>query len=189
MPQLNIFENGSVMNRLEMNSFNEARNLQFIYAFIPGSISFNNVAALLQATVTTSNTYSVQFDFGLYSYNGGTLSLANSASFSHSMSSSQATFISWMTMVTSATQNITPGDWWFGIRYGLGNPNNNNYGLAVMGNLPGIAAPPAGIMTHGFSSTSTAALPASVATSGLSKMGNGGNSSGQIEQWYILIAA
>ena len=92
-------------------------------------------------------------------------------------------------MATSATQNITPGDWWFGVRYDLGNNFNNNYKFAVLANQPGFSSAPGGPMTHGFSSTTTAALPVSVATSDLKKMGSGTNSGGEIEQWYILIAA
>ena len=108
--RLNIFENTPLFHvapgAFQLSTDNGQIFMQGVE--IPGSISLNNVIMMMSASGTTAKTLS--FSVGLYSLTGSTLSLANSASFS---SNPGANALSWITFVTSATQDITPGNWYF----------------------------------------------------------------------------
>ena len=146
---------------------------------IPLSISFNNVVFLYSIASLSSRTHT--FHFGLYSLNGSTLSLANSASATISVSSNEAV-ISWVSMITSATQNITPGAWYFAFNRAS---TSNVSGGAILANSsinPGNAIP--GNFLMGRMTASTTAMPASIATSDLDITG-----SDAIRQPYIIITA
>lgn len=177
-PQLQFFENfpghlGATMVGISFNTLS-------VHAVnIPLSISFNQLVVYHSHTNATA-VRSASFSFGLYSLNVSTLSLANSASTSSAYSSQTAN--QWMSMATSATQNITPGTWYFAI-------NCNNSGDAGGFNLwcnsslnVGNAIPGGFLM--GRVTASTNGMPASIATSDLDITG-----SDAIRQPYIILTA
>lgn len=180
--RLNIFENFPADNvnwapRIASNT------LQLHGIYIPGSISFNNVAVIQSISATT--TKSDSFYFGLYSLNGATLSLANSAS--GSLSINNASAISFITLVTSATQDITPGYWWFADRGVGGGAGTRSY---LVNSIAGIVADGVigGPFIRGRYTVSTTGFPASIATSDLNAEGD--TSFSYFTQYpYILISA
>ena len=109
----------------------------------------------------------VSLSIGLYSLNGSTLSLSNSISGTRSQSDNNVWYAS-MT-ATSATQNITPGTWWFGILASTG----GNSSVAFIGQTKANAANafPGGFI-GGRMTASSNALPSSYATSDLDITGN-----------------
>ena len=119
--RLNIFQNYPLSPVVAVNAA-AAGSLKIFGLEVPGSISFNNLIMLMSASGTTAKTLSVSF--GLYSLTGASLSLANSASFS---SNPGANALSWITFATSATQDITPGNWYFG--YITSTSGNNSVSL------------------------------------------------------------
>lgn len=129
--------------------------------YIPGSISFNTVAWLGHRTGGPTVTAS----FGLYSLNGSTLSLANSASNSFNVNNTQ-----WRTMVTSATQDITPGNWYLAWMHddstGSVAAYCQDYPRATDGG-------PGGPFFAGSYSVTTTAFPASIDTSEMNLIGTG----------------
>lgn len=146
-------------------------------ANIAGSLSFNNLAMIMSASGTTAKTLSISF--GLYSLNGSTLSLANSAFFS---SNPAANALSWITLATSATQDITPGTWFFA--YIQSTSGNNNMSL-MGGGLRSANVGYGGPFFRGIYSAATGALPASIATSDMIAEGT----TVQFNQPYVLISA
>ncbi len=192
MARLNIFENAPFVELGVQGQLGAARNLQFLYVYLPGSLSFNKVAMFIDRATTLITSQSLSIDIGVYTYNAGTLSLMNSAGFSTSNSAAEATSRGWVTFATSAAQDLPPGEYWLGVRHTVNGTEvgvDHNYRVFLNASTPGNGAAPLGPLYHGFSSTTASALPASVATSDLSRMGAGSNSTGQIEQWYVLIAA
>ena len=140
---------------------------------IPLSLSFG-FPIVLVSRPNSGGQQTIQF--GLYSLNGSTLSLANSASNSVSFSSA----VSWISLVTSATQNISPGAWYFGIN-ALSSQTSN---LLFYGNNSenlGNASP---VFLRGRMTASTNAMPASIATSNLDITW-----SYAVRQPYIIITA
>src|SRR3990167_3694262 len=111
-PQLQFFENFPghlAQGGISYSNSNDSQPLFSVHAVnIPLSISFNNVVI---AITGNNGTFSVTDMFGLYSLNGSTLSLANSASGLGTFNSAGANTY-WVSMVTSATQNISPGAWY-----------------------------------------------------------------------------
>lgn len=181
-PQLQFFENfpghlgngfgGASLNTLSIHAVN-----------IPLSLSFNKVVYLLlrTAAVTASITRNVRF--GLYSLNAGTLSLANSAGGEITIETAAAAFTSWISLNTSATQNITPGTWYFALMDA--SSGGVNWALQMFFNSsinPGNAIPGGFLM--GRMTATTGAMPASMATSDLDITG-----SDAIRQPYIIITA
>ena len=179
--RLNLFESFPLLNRAAVGNLLGVGSLHIQGVEIPGSISFNNLAMIMSASGTTAKTFSVSF--GLYSLTGSTLSLANSASFS---SNPGANALSWITFVTSATQDITPGNWYFGVILSTAGQSNlslvNNDVAAFSGGGYG------GGFVRGYLSVSTNALPVSIATSDMSKEGNN-ESSFSVRHPYIIISA
>ena len=183
MPRLNVFQNYPVMHDGPNNTLLGNGSLHVFGVYIPGSISFNTIALFFTASGTTAKTASISF--GLYSLNGSTLSLANSASTSTNPTANTGL---WITLSTSANQDITPGNWYFAVmsstssnsRMSLGvNPNFQAFNF-----IGGYGGP----FVKGVLSASTTAMPASIATSDLSKEGSNSNQSLQFQP-YILIAA
>ena|SRR3990167_3393687 len=169
--QINIFENAPLIG---LNTTAVQAYSNYIHhVYIPGSISFNNIAVIWSAT-TGNNSIS----FGLYSLNDSTLSLANSASQATSFNG-----FSWVSLVTSATQNITPGDWYFGIIVSSSGRVSivRNVGRSATGGAYG------GPFVIGVYSI-TSAMPSSIATSGISLEGAINSLEPTIHP-YILISA
>jgi len=147
-----------------------------------GSISFNQVAMIYTANGTTAKTLTLSF--GLYSLNGSTLSLANSASTS---TNPTANGYSWITLGTSATQDITPGNWYFG--FISSTSSNNNLSVVCMPGFNYAAAAtqrrPSGVFVMGEYSVTTNAFPTAICTSDMIKEPTGKNP----QYPYILISA
>lgn len=181
--RLNIFENYNLVHDVVTRGFAGIGSIQINLANIMGSISFNNIAVILTVSMT-GGTNSLTYSFGLYSLNGSTLSLANSASFSSTFSTSA---FQWITFATSTTQDITPGNWYFvlmGSSSGttsVGLINNNailNFGDRGYG----------GPFFRGKFSATSNALPVSMATSNCFKEGAVVDNV-RTFQPYILISA
>ena len=185
-PQLQFFENfpghlgaafAAVSDRtLSIHAVNIPLSLSFNY---PTLLFVGNNDNSLFSTHTRNNSYS----FGLYSLNGSTLSLANSASTLISIGVGAAEFTSWYSMATSATQNITPGAWYFA-------RNVSSAGIAVKSarHLINSSINPANAIPGGFlmgrMTASTGVMPGSIATSDLDITG-----SDAIRQPYIIVTA
>ena len=147
---------------------------------IPLSISFNSVMVLMSFSSAAASNWSGTVQFGLYSLNGSTLSLANSAGVQLNIAT---TAYSWISMATSATQNISPGAWYFGLNI-LTNGAGPHTSASFFGNTsfnPNNAAP---VLIHGRMTASTNAIPGTIATSNLDITG-----SDAIRQPYILLTA
>ena len=182
--RINIFENFPVIHRvtgLTTNVNANAGTLNIHQVYIPGSLSFNNIAFIISARSSTAQSFSLSF--GLFSLNGSTLSLANSASASTSFSSNQTTR-QWFTLATSATQDITPGNWYLGHIVSSSGTNQVPYLKNEDFNI--LNAVYGGPFLWGILSISTGAIPASIATSDLTKALD--DSSNNIIP-YILISA
>lgn len=179
-PQLQFFEN--FPGHLGATFASGSDHTLSIHAVnIPLSLSFNYPAILLAGQYNqTSTTGTFTWRFGLYSLNGATLSLANSASASSAWNS--VTFTSWLTFATSATQNITPGTWYLALQASRGG------GAITRSHFINSSINPANAIPGGFlmgrMTVSTAAMPASIATSELDITG-----SDAIRQPYIIITA
>ena len=178
-PQLQFFENfpGKIANTYVGFSHG---TLSFHQVNIPISLSFNNVVALMSFSSAAGSLFTGTLQFGLYSLNAGTLSLANSAS-------ANPTIItvanSWISMATSATQNITPGPWYFGINLLTGVGDHQSVSFMGNSSYPALNAIPGGFLM-GRATASTNAMPASIATSVLDITG-----SDATRQPYIIITA
>ena len=171
-PQLQFFENFPGHLGAANIAYSNA-TLSIHAVNIPLSISFNNIIALL----SESNAGSATLHFGLYSLNGSTLSLANSASAAITMTNA----LSWRSFATSATQNISPGAWYFALNIISGGASSLSF-YANSSIAPGNAIPGGFLM--GRMTATTTAMPASIATSNLDITG-----SDAIRQPYIIITA
>ena|SRR3990167_8435471 len=181
MPRLNIFENRpKIHDGALATALSAANTLMIHHVGIQGSISFDNVA-LIKTIGNTANTVSISF--GLYSLNGSSLSLANSASQTNTMQNGQ----SWVTLVTSATQDITPGDWFFGVVIETSSVNPsficNNVGNNTLRRAYG------GPFFRGWATASQTNMPASIATSDLGLEGSATGPLTSLIHPYILISA
>ena len=181
-PQLQFFENFPGKNGNLSNAAISSNTLSIHAVNIPLSLSFNQVALLLNLGAAVGGR-SLSARFGLYSLNGSTLSLANSASNSSNFSTTNVAVMQWWTLATSATQNISPGNWYFALNLDNGTVYNviKYYGNASSALALQNAAP---TMLHGRMTASTDAMPASIATSDLDITG-----ADAIRQPYIIITA
>ena len=183
--RINTFQNIPLLMNVSLRGANIAYHSQSLLmqrVYIPGSISFNNLAILFSCSGTTARTISLSF--GFYSLTGSTLSLANSASVSSD--ATNAAF-NWMTFATSAAQDITPGDWFLAL---LGSTSGTSAGMSIVIHSAFalvMNSSYAGPFFKGWMSASTNALPASIATSDLSKDNQGTAATGFHP--YILISA
>lgn len=138
--------------------------LSFVPLNIRDSVSLNTVNMWISFS-SAAQTHT--FNIGLYSLTGSTLSIANSISGTISASNNQRRYISFT--ATSATQNITPGTWWFGLL--IRTSGNANISLDAANIINAQNAFP-GAFTGGRMSVSTNAIPASIATSDLDITGS-----------------
>ena len=182
-PQLQFFENFPI--HLGANSGSLSNATLSVHAVnIPLSLSFNipSIFVFAKQNNATTGTRSQSVSFGLYSLNVSTLSLANSASGSYTLTQSFG-MTSWISMATSATQNITPGTWYFALNF-----NSSGVGLDSNRVYQNSSINPANAKLGGFllgrMTASTGAMPASIATSALDTTG-----SDAIRQPYIIITA
>ena|SRR3990167_2514823 len=137
--------------------------LSFVPFQVADSISFLTMnIPLSYSSANMTHTFSL----GLYSLTGSSLSLANSISGSISMSAGGRSYFS-MTG-TSATQNISAGDWWFGVLVSTGgNSVLDIVGQTILNPLNAFV----GNFIGGRMTDSTGALPSSYATSNLDVTG------------------
>lgn len=112
------------IDMIELNDFISMKTLALL---ITGQVS-NTVTATAGQTVSLTAGNTLSASFGLYSMTGGTLTLVNSGSSSFFTSASttanttsgtrtrtaNANYLSWLTLATSATSLLTPGEWFFG---------------------------------------------------------------------------
>lgn len=180
--RLNVFDNLQLGHMLEEQRPTNG-SLGIHAVVFPGSISFNTVAFLLSAASASQSTArTASLGFGLYSRNGATLSLANSASGSFT---NTASAVSWMTLATSATQDITPGNWYLAFTFSTS--QDGRVSLFCNSAFSGVAdAAYGGPFFRGHYSATTNAFPASIATSDMNK--EGGTGGGSFHP-YILISA
>lgn len=185
--RINLFQTEpTLFNQVRTGTLIGAGSLHILGMEIPGSISFNTIAVIMSGSGAASENLSIYF--GLYSLNASTvLSLANSASQATGLTLNQTAF-SWITLATSATQDITPGNWYFAIMSSTSLGANfsfvNNFGKAD------ITASAHSGFARGIMSVSTNAMPSSIATSDM--IGEGGNSNAELagrQYPYVLISA
>ena len=180
-PQLQFFEN---FPGKDGNSFLGYSNgtLSVHAVNIPLSVSFNNVVAFMSISSAALSALSGTLQFGLFSLNGSTLSLANSAS--NTVQHNAESALSWYSMVTSATQNVSPGPWYFGVNFFTGGIATDHSSASFFCNtsLNAVNAPP--ILVLGRMTDSTNAMPNSIATSNLDITGFDAT-----RQPYIIITA
>ena len=165
-PQLQFFENMPGRDGAAYNGFSNG-TLSIHAVNIPLSLSFNNVVVLMSFSSAVGSLFTGTIQFGLYSLNAGTLSLANSAS-ANPIITTVAN--SWISMVTSATQNISPGAWYFGINLltGVGDHQSASF----FGNNSFLVSNAAPTLVAGRMTASTNAIPGSIATSDLDITGS-----------------
>lgn len=180
--RMNWFENLPT-NELSQLTHSAQGMLMINAYYFPGSISFNNVNIVGFASGTTAKTAS--FSLGLYSYNAGTLSLANSASRTWNPVTNATSYLS---MATSATQDITPGIWYIGIF--SRSSSTNRMSILATPIINGVIESTGygGPFFRGRLSATTTALPSSIATSALSKEGTSTNTT-EYAHPYVIITA
>ena len=161
MPQLSFAQNLNVApNGVPLLT---AQSLNIFGFNLLDSISLKTIQVIVQQSASTNATYSLSI--GLYSLNGATLTLVNSASNSSSQSGVSRFYFS-MTN-TSATSNLTPGTWYFGL---LLNTAGDNVFRVYGGTRSGGNAFPGGFI-QGQMTDATTQLPLSIATSNLNITG------------------
>lgn len=169
-PQLQFFENFHLKLGFENVVYSNG-TLSVHAVNVPLSLSFN-YPVILVSRPNSGGSFTAQF--GLFSLNDSTLSLANSASNTIQFSSGY----SWISLVTSATQNISPGAWYFALNLlSSGTSNLSFFGNRSLGPLN---AEPVFVM--GRMTVSTNAIPTSIATSDLDITG-----SDAVRQPFIII--
>ena len=167
MPQLDFQHNGLVMNQ---NLIINNGSLSFFPFLINDSISWVNFNVAMVYGASGSKTQSLSV--GLYSISGSSLSLTNSITGSFGITATgQALNRFWFSATaTSATQNINPGNWYFGILFStVGASSNISFGVGASLASAGNAFP--GGFIGGAMTNSTNALPSSIATSNLNITG------------------
>lgn len=134
---------------------------------IDDSISLNTFNFCLVNGVGAAN---ITYRFGLYSLNSSTLSLANSWSITIALPNGANGDIEFKsgTSFSSANYNITPGTWFVGWLESKGAINGANV-IGGFGQAPANKIPGAGAFAGGAMTVTSAAVPASVATSALSQ--------------------
>ena len=166
-PQLQFFEN--FPGHVGAGNLAYSNGTLSVHAVnIPLSISFNNVVMLMSVSSAALSNFSGTLQFGLYSLTGSTLSLANSASAANLIIT---TAYSWISMVTSATQNISPGAWYFAANLFTGVGDHTSVSLYANSSINPVNAIPGGFLM-GRMTASTNAMPASIATSALDITGS-----------------
>ena len=162
MPQLSAFANifyGNAGNAISVNTV----------SFFPFNV-FDSISLLtLNMPITVGSNNSVTFEFGLYSISGSSLFLTNTISGATSVGAALSRVYLSCTDVSSA-QNITPGTWFFGLRVSASGGSSTNISYLRCANVAVSNAFPGGFI-GGRMTDSTAALPASIATSDLDTTG------------------
>lgn len=180
MATINQFQNIPLIQQIAFTGWSNRTNSVFFNGvYIPGTLAFNTPALLLSQTNTSVSVY---VSLGLYSRNGSTLSLANTASGSFNSTTND---LFWVSLATSATQNITPGNWYLAV-YISNNPSNSNYSVVVNSGIGGAGNPVyGGVVVNGVQATTLGVMAATIHTSDVNK--EPGNLRGAYP--YVLITA
>lgn len=138
-------------------------NLSFAGFNFIGSISLNTVNMLVARGGTD---FTVSASLGLYSLTGSTLTLINSLSGTINRTNNQPAWFS--LTATSATQNISPGTWYWAI---LATHSSQSGRLVGQTSVSPANSFPGGFI-GGIMTVTTNALPANYAISDLNTTGN-----------------
>ena len=140
----------------------------------------------MAVSVGTGNK-TVTISFGLYSLNGASLSIANSASRTYSAAGAAGVHLSF---ATSAAQDITPGNWYFAVLYATGGNSlfsflrgNQNDDFVFAGTNPIVGA-----IVRGQQSVSTAGLPAAIATTDIAQEGSNTDNISHAHPYIVITA-
>lgn len=152
--------------------------LSFFPHNINGSISLLTVNLPHRISVSVSNNISYTFSLGFYSLTGSTLSLVNSLSATNSLGTTTANrsrtyYISFTNI--SATSNITPGTWFWGLLGSKSGLTTASADFSVCAVETGVLNPAnafPSVFIGGCMSVSTSALPGTYATSDLDITGH-----------------
>lgn len=175
-PQLNVWKNFQGLNQ-QTNAVYSNGTLSVNMFNLPVSMSLG-VAALGALRSVTAATGTMTIQMALYSLSGSTLSLENSGSMSFSASTTQR---SWYAVTTwSKTQNISPGQWWWGVN--IISSSVSSFSFLANSSVNITNAPL--IPMKGHMTVSTATPPSSIATSNLDISGNDA-----MRQPFIIITA
>jgi hypothetical protein len=180
MAQIQFFENISNAS-LDWGTNSASGQLKMQAIYVPHSISMKTLGWAAGAAAATAKT--AWLSFGLYSLNGVTLSLANSASGSATYTGAGSSY--WTATMSNSSFNMTPGIWFFAhlsssssdsrvsllMNSGSNANHTNSYG---------------GPFFRGWYSATTTQLPASINTSAMVKEGWGAVS--DMQHPYILIS-
>ena len=171
---LNWVDNSPLFKVSTWNAYSNA-TISFNPIFVPHKVSFNVPAILVSVPGSTARTFSISL--GLYSLTGSTLSLANSASQTITITSG----ISWVSFVTSATQAISTGQWYIGL--GIRSAGTSNLSIAGFSSV-GIGNNPTDVLLNARMTASSTAMPGSINTTALDLSGTDAN-----RQPYVIISA
>jgi hypothetical protein len=167
-----------------------AGSLHIRGVYVEGSLSFNNVAIPLRVSQTntaTASTAAITMSVGLYSLNGASLSLANSASQSSTYRTTNVA--SWLTLITSATQDITPGTWYIAVMSSSAGTGTVQHYMNVISPILDIFGSPPGMFVRGYMSVGTNAMPGNIATSDCKKDDETGAGSQTFHHPFVIITA
>ena len=179
-PRIAFFDNFSARDFVTLTTHSNA-TWSFQAVAIPGSLSFNYPIIFLShsSTSKTATSFNWSISMGLYSFDGTSLQLVNSASANYTNDASK-TAISWISLATSATSDITPGQWYFGLAFRSGGNASVSFGINSSIN-PGNASP---VFVKGRMTASSSAPPTAIATSDLDITG-----SDAVRQPHFIITA
>lgn len=166
MAQVSFLKN---YNYYPVETYSMAGNSFYLYPFnIWESISLLTINFPMEQTAAATGSHTVSL--GLYQMNNSTLTLLNSGSSSFAHTTSDNFWVS-ITSFSSQSSLITPGSYWFGLLISTSSQNS----LAWVGNnvINAGNAWPGGFYA-GRMTTSTNAVPGSIATSDLDITGNDG---------------
>ena len=181
---LNVFE---TMPILGCDTFRiSGASLMINGVYVPGSIPFLTPWIRLGNTNGGIGTHTISL--GLYTLNGSTLTLVNSASGTQVLNGNA---VSWVSLVTSVASTITPGQYYFGILVSIGTANSPQI-LAADGGVTAtntmILGGYGGAFVRGCLSVSTSGMPASIATTDCIKEGSSSVRPSTVIP-YVLISA
>lgn len=163
MAQLNFEHNWPALGN-DAFAFTNA-TLCIVPLFINDSISWRTV----NVGVAEAGTGTVSLSVGLYSLTGSTLTLLNSISGTKASAPGGNTFFGYMSLtVTSASSNITGGQYWLGLLMSTAGGNVSYRGAAQ---VSGVVAQWPSFVQGRLTSVSTAAMPTSLLTSDLDQAG------------------
>lgn len=180
MAQIQYFENMSNAS-LDWGTNSVSGQLKMHAIYVPHSISMKTLGWAAGAAAATAKT--AWLSFGLYSLNGVTLSLANSASGSATFTGGGTSY--WTATMSNSSYNMTPGIWFFAHLSSSSSDSRVSL-FANTGSNVSHSNAYGGPFFRGWYSATTTVLPASIHTSDMSKEGWGAVS--DLSYPYIMIS-